>query len=245
VISGLGAVLLALTCAWIGSGTTTSRRAQAIAVPLCVSVIPLTLLCVRERGYSTASITLVAMSMISAGAGALVLLRVRCDAAIMERALHLRVERPRLRRHPSTMALAAWTFWTVVFLASPLRYAGAMENNALDAAVADRVSIDPFAPLAQQRPLDVGQCMNETEPQDVNAVLPCTAPHRSQVVAEVGPEDACPDLVEFSTGGLDVEMGRTDSGADSVDFCFIYLRNAVDIRLHQSIRQLDELADTP
>lgn len=119
---------------------------------------------------------------------------------------------------PRTAIVGLLGLAAVVWSLVPLRFVGALVDEPKASVVARTLSMGNFGPLEQLLEIEVGQCLANRLPREVNRVVPCDHPHRAEVIAEVGPGAACP---EIDASGYDVgpmRVVRTDPIAEVV-FC--------------------------
>lgn len=108
----------------------------------------------------------------------------------------------------------------LVMMILPLQYAGAFLDDSLARRIAARVSFGNFRSLASIASIDVGQCLQERKPGRQNHTVPCSARHKSEVLAAVNPGEACAraDLVKQRT--YRVRLQRFGP-FDGTDYCVI------------------------
>jgi len=201
------------------------RRAWAISLTLGQAVVTLAL--AMSRGYSNASVVLVAGSACMLGCGLLVLLDIRTEPGTQFATPKLYLARPLLRgvesrrgRVPPSLRFLTVCVAMALWLVLPLRFAGALDSWPV-AAVTPR-QLDP---LRTQQEIKVGQCVEKNRaPAPTNEVVPCTHPHDAEVVEAVNPLQPCKPRSSYRFPGLNLEVvsvGEGDTRYRGKVFCVI------------------------
>jgi hypothetical protein len=206
-----------------------SRRwvlARAWAGALTATFVVADLIAVHERGISKSSLALLVAAVLSVFAYLVLVLRLPVRWTVGNGELVLFLPLPALRGANVRLRQTLFVWWALMSLASlvPLRYGGFLVDEPEVSRVVGAVSLGLFAPLAERRSIDVGQCVLEHDVRAENLVVPCGSPHKTEVVAAVDRTETCPARDEFATL-LMVTVDRSVE-IDGLVYCVLHGVNA-------------------
>lgn len=194
---------------------------RAITLLILVLVLPVTLGSIYVRGLSTTGLALLACSaVVCISGGCMVLGTATPTDATSSPPMRLVSELMHRSQTSTTAVSAAWSLLAVVFLMSPLYYAGAMSRFDLDLRVAELLTVEQVRPLWERLPIEVGQCLRNREVRAINEVVPCAAEHIVEVIDELPVQGRCPDASDYDFERLPLAIRQTNAINGAV-YCFV------------------------